>query len=103
MQSDRTDKPSSEVSNAATDRQPSDPSPHRELDRRAFLRRGLTAAGTVTLGGILLSRDGKVIADPGKGLPKGDVAILKFLAAAETLETDAWQQYNELCGVQDAE
>jgi hypothetical protein len=26
----------------------------------------------------------------------GDVTILRFLAAAEILETDLWQQYNEL-------
>jgi hypothetical protein len=37
------------------------------------------------------------------GLTKGDAAILRFLAAAEILETDAWQQYNELGGVQDSE
>jgi hypothetical protein len=37
------------------------------------------------------------------GLPRGDVAILRFLAAAEILETDLWQQYNELGGVQDKE
>src|SRR5207302_3216723 len=30
-------------------------------------------------------------------------AILRFLAAAEILETDLWQQYNELGGVQDSE
>lgn len=32
-------------------------------------------------------------------LPRGDVAILRFLAAAEIIETDLWQQYNELGGV----
>jgi Ferritin-like domain len=37
------------------------------------------------------------------GISVGDAAILRFLAAAEILETDAWQQYNELGGVQDAE
>jgi hypothetical protein len=31
------------------------------------------------------------------------VAILRFLAAAEILETDLWQQYNELGGIQDHE
>jgi hypothetical protein len=36
-------------------------------------------------------------------LTKGDEAILRFLAAAETLETDFWQQYNELGGIQDSE
>jgi hypothetical protein len=37
------------------------------------------------------------------GLTKGDAAILRFLAAAEIIETDIWQQYNELAGIQDAE
>jgi hypothetical protein len=31
-----------------------------------------------------------------RGITDGDAAILRFLAAAETLETDAWQQYTEL-------
>jgi hypothetical protein len=40
----------------------------------------------------------------GKGsLSHGDAAILRFLSAAEILETDLWQQYNELCGIQDGE
>src|SRR5258708_1805473 len=33
----------------------------------------------------------------------GDASILRFLAAAEILETDLWQQYNELGGIQDSE
>jgi hypothetical protein len=37
------------------------------------------------------------------GLDGGDAAILRFLAAAEILETDLWQQYNELGGIQDKE
>ena len=36
-------------------------------------------------------------------LSTGDAAILRFLSAAEILETDLWQQYNELCGIQDHE
>src|SRR5262249_1216441 len=32
-----------------------------------------------------------------------DAAILRFLAAAEIIETDLWQQYNELAGIQDNE
>ena len=39
----------------------------------------------------------------GGGITKGDAAILRFLAAAEILETDLWQQYNELAGIQDSE
>ena len=34
---------------------------------------------------------------------KGDVAVLQFLAAAELLEADLWEQYNELGGIQDSE
>jgi hypothetical protein len=37
------------------------------------------------------------------GITEGDEAILRFLSAAEILETDFWQQYNELGGVQDSE
>jgi hypothetical protein len=36
-------------------------------------------------------------------LTKGDASILRFLAAAEILETDLWVQYNELGGIQDSE
>src|SRR5205085_2868674 len=36
-------------------------------------------------------------------MSKGDAAILRFLSAAEILETDLWQQYNELGGIQDSE
>jgi hypothetical protein len=37
------------------------------------------------------------------GLTEGDAAILRFLAAAEIIESDLWQQYNELTGIQDRE
>jgi hypothetical protein len=43
------------------------------------------------------------IAEASGGLTPGDAAILRFLAALETLETDFWQQYNELGGIQDSE
>jgi hypothetical protein len=33
-------------------------------------------------------------------LSKGDAALLRFAAAAELIEADLWQQYNELGGVQ---
>src|SRR5438552_14540070 len=65
-------------------------------NRRSFIKKGL-AAGTATAGlGLLAKEDG------GK-LTKGDAAILRFLAAAEIIETDVWQQYNELAGIQDSE
>ena len=34
-----------------------------------------------------------------RGITRGDAAILRFLAAAEILETDLWQQYTEFSGV----
>jgi len=34
-------------------------------------------------------------------LTRGDVAILRFLAAAELIESDLWNQYAELGGVTD--
>jgi hypothetical protein len=36
-------------------------------------------------------------------LSRGDVAILRFLAAAELIESDLWVQYAELGGIGDAE
>jgi hypothetical protein len=68
----------------------------RIASRRVLLR----GAGAVALGaGVLVG----VTEAFGKGeLTTGDAAILRFLAAAEILETDLWQQYNELCGIQDA-
>jgi hypothetical protein len=63
--------------------------------RRSFLS-GLGALGAALPATTLLADDeGK----HGKKLNRGDVAILRFLAAAEIIETDLWQQYNELGGV----
>ena len=36
--------------------------------------------------------------DDDREITKGDIAILRFVAAAELLETDLWQQYTELAG-----
>jgi len=75
-------------------------------NRRSFLRKGVVATGAATVGAGLLSRRvplfGQEDEKSGK-LTKGDAAILRFLAAAEILETDLWQQYNELGGIQDSE
>ena len=74
----------------------------RQLGRRSFLRGGVAAAGTVSAGAALLSSQRNAFAHAG-GLTAGDAAILRFLAAAEIIEADLWQQYNELAGIQDAE
>ena len=73
-------------------------------DRRSFLKTGMVAAGAATLGGSLLTTGKSAFAEEKSGhLDAGDAAILRFLAAAEILETDLWQQYNELGGIQDKE
>jgi hypothetical protein len=76
-------------------------------DRREFLKKGMVAAGAATLSTGLLASATPALAgqeDEKSGkLSKGDTAILRFLAAAEIIETDLWVQYNELGGIQDNE
>ena len=69
-------------------------------NRRSFLLKG-AAVGAGAVGAGLFADT--AVADARGGLTKGDAAILRFLAAAEILETDLWQQYNELAGIQDSE
>ena len=69
--------------------------------RRSFLRRLGLGAVLLAPGAALLSSPGKIFAANNRHLKRGDVAILQFLAAAEIIETDLWQQYTELGG-QDA-
>src|SRR5438477_7769952 len=72
--------------------------------RRSFLRKGLVVGGAGAIGAGLLSSGLPAFAkERSGGLTKGDVAILRFLSAAEIIETDLWQQYNELGGIQDRE
>ena len=68
------------------------------VSRKAFLATGLAVGVGATLGPLGAS----ALADSGP-LTLGDIAILRFLAAAEILEADLWQQYNELGGIQDSE
>jgi hypothetical protein len=83
-------------------------------NRRSFIKKGLTAAGAVGLGSGLLTTGLLTNGSPlyaeeedergGAGrLNRGDTAILRFLSAAEIIETDLWIQYNELGGIQDSE
>ncbi len=72
--------------------------------RRSFLRRGLAVGGAGAIGTGLLAHGVPVFAEErSRDLTSGDIAILRFLSAAEILETDLWQQYNELGGIQDSE
>jgi hypothetical protein len=82
--------------------------PSRHLtNRRSFMLKG-AAVGAGAFGARLLADLPAASAHghhtKGHGhLTKGDVAILQFLAAAELLEADLWEQYNELGGIQDSE
>jgi hypothetical protein len=70
-------------------------------NRRSFIKKGLaaTGAGAALLGNHALGQD----QEDSAAIGPGDAAILRFLAAAEIIETDLWQQYNELGGIQDSE
>src|SRR5712664_728496 len=74
-------------------------------NRRAFLKTGMVTAGAFAVGGPLAPSMPAFDQEDEKSgrLTKGDAAILRFLAAAEILETDLWVQYNELGGIQDNE
>jgi Ferritin-like domain len=77
--------------------------PETGVSRRSFLATGVAVG--VGVGLAPLDKAATALADKPTShkLTKGDAAILRFLAAAEILETDLWQQYNELGGIQDSE
>ncbi|HEV2379354.1 MAG TPA: ferritin-like domain-containing protein [Terriglobia bacterium] len=76
-------------------------------NRRSFMKRGLAAAGTATVGAGLLGKGlslfGQESDEDSGNLTRGDVAILRFLNALEQVEADLWRQYSELGGIQDNE
>jgi len=74
----------------------------RPVDRRTFMKSGLLAGGAAAAGAGLLAGGTPARAQYGaeRGrLGAGDVAILRFLAAAELIEADLWTQYAELGGI----
>ena len=62
----------------------------RVVRRRSFLH-GIGGAGAALAAG-------KLFGASSERLTKGDTALLRFAAAAEIVESDLWQQYNELGG-----
>ncbi len=74
-------------------------------NRRSFLKSTMIAGATATAGAALLSKGVPAFAAEEKhgSLSKGDAAILRFVAAAEIIESDIWLQYAELAGVQNGE
>ena len=69
----------------------------RSVDRRSFMKTGLLTGGAAAVGvGLLASKSS---AQERGRLNPGDAAILRFLAAAELIESDLWTQYAELGGI----
>ncbi|HEU4751490.1 MAG TPA: hypothetical protein VFU47_00180 [Armatimonadota bacterium] len=86
---------------------PGQPTPAaRRFSRRSLLGRGALAGAGAVLPATMLpaaarAEDAASVAMEDfrfgrRRLSRGDAAMLRFLAAAEILETDLWQQYNEL-------
>jgi hypothetical protein len=71
----------------------------RPVDRRSFMKSGLLTGGAAAVGAGLLARGTTARAQNGGYLNRGDAAILRFLAAAELIESDLWVQYAELGGI----
>jgi hypothetical protein len=67
------------------------------VKRRSFLK-GMGMAGAALTGGSLLAAAAETSQTTGV-ITSGDVALLRFVAAAELIETDLWQQYAELGGL----
>lgn len=76
--------------------------PKWAIGRRSFIKRlGIAGAATLPVGALLSSQTKAQAGfiDPrlfNGRLSEGDVAILQFLAAIEIIESDLWQQYDEL-------
>jgi hypothetical protein len=84
--------------------------PQDLISRRSVIFKGAALGVGATAVGRLLVDPPDALATKGDArvrrsgrLHKGDAAILRFLAAAEIIESDLWQQYNELAGIQDGE
>lgn len=75
----------------------------QSVNRRSLLKGGLLAGGAATLGAGLFGKGALAFGESfgPSALSKGDVAILRFLAAAELIESDLWTQYAELGGIGD--
>jgi len=79
------------------------PAPRSAVNRRSFLKGGVVAGAATVGAGILSSRLPAIAqkSSSSSSLPSGDAAILRFLAAAELIESDLWTQYAELGGIGD--
>jgi hypothetical protein len=67
----------------------------KRFRRRSFIA-GLGASTALLLPGVALTNKARAEDDGGGSLTVGDACILRFLCAAEILESDLWEQYWEL-------
>lgn len=88
------------TASSETNASPSESQSKIGLKRRSFLK-GMGMAGAALSAGPLFATmtETEAQAQSPKSLTPGDAAILRFVAAAELLETDLWVQYAELGGV----
>jgi hypothetical protein len=88
------------TASSETNASPSESPSKIGLKRRSFLK-GMGMAGAALSAGPLFATmtETEAQAQSPKSLTPGDAAILRFVAAAELLETDLWVQYAELGGV----
>ena len=73
---------------------------NRSVNRRSFLKSGVLAGSAATVG-VGLMGGLKPALGQSSSLHDGDMAILRFLALAELIESDLWVQYAELGGIGD--
>jgi hypothetical protein len=85
------------TASSATTESPSESASENGIKRRSFLK-GMGMAGVALTGGSLLAAASETAQTTGI-VTSGDVAILRFVAAAELIEADLWQQYAELGGL----
>src|SRR6266481_3389768 len=75
-----------------------------KVARRSFMKNLALGGAALLPAGAFADQDrDHTNRDHKTRISKGDADILRFLAAAEILEADLWQQYNELGGIQDSE
>jgi len=75
----------------------------KAFNRRSFLRNSVVAGAAVTAGSAIVGSPSVLAQETHGHLTRGDAAILRWLAAAEIIESDLWLQYQELAGTQDDE
>ncbi len=91
----------SETAQPSTSTESNSPT-RRAANRRSFLK-GMGVAGAAISASAFLGAKATASTETGPTISQGDAAILRFLAAAEIIESDLWLQYQEFLGVQDNE